>query len=71
MPISYVSNIKGDIVAVQIPIDEWYDLTEKYLDIEIGQQAFDIPQWQKDEILRREKYYEKNDGELLSWEEAT
>ena len=70
MSINYVSDNNGDTIAVQIPINEWYQLTEKYPDIEVDQAEFDIPLLQKEEILRRKKYYDQNPDELLTWEEA-
>jgi hypothetical protein len=70
MPVNYVTDNNGDTIAVQIPIEEWNELTEKYPEIEISQRPFDVPQWQKDEVLKRKLHYEDNPGELLIWEEA-
>jgi len=33
-------------------------------------EAFDIPQWQMDEVLKRKKYYKEHPEELISWEES-
>jgi len=70
MAVNYLSDDNGDTIAVQISIDEWNQLIEKYPDIEAGQKSYDIPQSQKDEVLRRKKYYEEHENELLTWEEV-
>ena len=32
--------------------------------------AFQIPQWQIDEIRKRKKYYSKHPDELIDWKDA-
>lgn len=53
----YASAIKEDL---QKP-----DAVEVLPDI-----AYDIPQWQIDEVRKRKKYYQQHPEELLSWEDA-
>lgn len=45
MPINYVSDDTGATIAVQIPIDEWNSLKEKYPGM--GELQSSISNWQK------------------------
>lgn len=51
MSVQYLSNKKGQVTAVQLPIDEWEFIKSKYLNVENLKQ--DLPQWQKDLIDAR------------------
>lgn len=50
MSLQYLSNDNGQIVAVQVPIEEWEMLKSRYPDIE---NKSDIPDWQKNLIDSR------------------
>jgi hypothetical protein len=60
MSVQYLSDKEGQIVAVQVPIDEWRLIRSKHPDIELDAS---IPEWQRqlmDERLSAiEKYPEK------------
>ncbi len=36
----------------------------------LPESAYEIPQWQIDEILKRKNYYQQHPEELISWENA-
>jgi hypothetical protein len=46
--VQFVSDELGQAMAVVIPIEEWYQIRNKYPDIESLEG--DLPQWQKDII---------------------
>jgi hypothetical protein len=51
IPLNYVSDSAGVTIAVQISINDWKKIKNKYPDVnDINN---DIPQWQKDMIDRR------------------
>jgi Putative addiction module component len=54
MPLQYVSDNNGSTIAVQIPIEDWNILKERY---ELQQE---IPQWHKDIIDQRLANYKEN-----------
>jgi hypothetical protein len=58
MPLHYVSDNSGNTVAVQIPIDEWNRITEKYAGIE------DLPLWQKNIVDQRLQAVAENPGSI-------
>jgi hypothetical protein len=58
MPLHYVFDNAGNTVAIQIPIDEWNRITEKYEGIE------ELPQWQKNIIDNRLQMIADNPGAL-------
>jgi hypothetical protein len=51
MSVNYLSDNTGETFAVQIPIDEWKKIKNKYPDVD--DIDGDLPQWQKDMIDRR------------------
>ena len=58
MSVQYLSNEKGHITAVQVPIKEWEMIKSKYPDIDgIGSA---LAQWQKDIIDARLDDLQKN-----------
>jgi hypothetical protein len=63
MPLHYVSDNSGNTVAVQIPIDEWNSITEKYAGIE------ELPQWQKNIIDQRLNAIADNPASLKPFED--
>jgi hypothetical protein len=54
MPLQYVSDNNGSTIAVQIPIEDWNILKERY---ELQQE---IPHWHKDIIDQRLANYKEN-----------
>lgn len=53
MSVNYLSNSTGETIAVQISIDDWKKIKNKYPDVD--DIDGDLPQWQKDLIDRRLK----------------
>ena len=53
MSVNYLSDSAGETIAVQIPIDDWKKIKNKYPDVD--DIDGDLPQWQKDMIDRRMK----------------
>jgi len=51
MSVQYLSNEKGQITAVQVPIEEWEIIKHKYPDVDHINSA--LSQWQKDIIDAR------------------
>ena len=52
MPLQYVSDSSGSTIAVQIPIEDWEILKDRY------EQQQEIPTWHKSIIDERIKQYE-------------
>lgn len=67
MQLSYVSDATGNTVAVQIPIEEWNTLKQRFPDVENLQS--DTPQWQKDLVEKRLENIAANPGRLRPIEE--
>ncbi|RYE12723.1 MAG: addiction module component CHP02574 family protein [Sphingobacteriaceae bacterium] len=67
MELNYVSDNAGNTVAVQISIEEWNLLKEKYPDVE--NLHSELPQWQKELIDTRLKLISENPMRLLPIEE--
>jgi hypothetical protein len=66
MSLQYITDDKGITTGVFIPIQEWDKLKSKYTDIE--QEAFIIPEWQKEVV--RERMESTKPDQYLSWEEV-
>ncbi|MBS1502662.1 MAG: hypothetical protein JST32_11410 [Bacteroidetes bacterium] len=62
MSIQYLSDKEGQIVAVQVPIDEWRVIRSKHPDIELD---IPIPEWQKKLLDERLSAIEKNGDSIL------
>ena len=62
MNIQYLSDNEGQIVAVQVPIDEWRLIMSKHPDIESD---VAIPDWQKKMLDARLAAIEKNPERVL------
>ena len=58
MSVQYLSNDKGQVTAVQVPIEEWEMIKSKYPDIDHMDSA--LPQWHKDLIDARLSSIENN-----------
>jgi len=63
MPVNYLSDSAGETIAVQIPIDDWKKIKNKYPDVD--DIDGDLPQWQKDMIDRRMKAMEEDPQSIL------
>jgi hypothetical protein len=65
MDLQYLSNQKGKIVAVQMPIKEWDLLKSKYPELDSAPKdadltPFELPNWQKELIDARLDAMAKN-----------
>jgi len=58
MSVNYVSDNNGATIAVQIPIEDWKRIKDKYPDIDDPND--DVPEWQKKIMLQRLDNIEKN-----------
>ena len=63
MPLQYLKNSNGETVAVQIPIEEWNNITEKHADIE------ELPNWQKKIIDTRLEEFKNHPENVISMED--
>ncbi len=66
MSLNYLSDSAGETIAVQIPIDDWKKIKNKYPDVD--DLEGDLPQWQKDMIDRRLKIIENDPQSILDIE---
>ena len=62
MSVQYLSNDKGKVTAVQLPIEEWEVLVSKYP--EIDNIVVNLPQWHKQLIDSRLAEAKKNPGSI-------
>lgn len=58
MSLNYVSDNRGEPIAVQIPIEDWKRIKNKYPDID--EMDNDLPEWQKEVIDKRLEAIRKN-----------
>ena len=63
MPLQYLKNSNGETVAVQIPIEEWNNITEKHADIE------ELHNWQKKIIDTRLEEFKNHPENVISMED--
>ncbi|HEY2582095.1 MAG TPA: hypothetical protein VGI43_09815 [Mucilaginibacter sp.] len=63
MSVQYLSDEKGQIVAVQVPIKEWELLKSKYPELEVVDTV--LPDWQKDLIDARLNSVRNNPERIL------
>jgi hypothetical protein len=63
MSLQYLSDENGQIVAVQVPIEDWELLRRKYPEIEAP--TVGLPDWQKDLIDSRLKAIEESPDRIL------
>jgi len=68
MNLQYISDSKGQITGVFIPINEWNDLKNKYKDIE--REEISVPEWHKDLVLKRLEDYKQNPGSAMDFDSA-
>jgi hypothetical protein len=62
MSVNYVSDSSGETIAVQISIDDWQKIKNKYPDVD----SIDgnIPQWQRDMLDKRMKAIQDNPNSI-------
>jgi hypothetical protein len=65
MSVQYLSNKNGQVTAVQIPINEWELIKDKYPDIDSD---ISLPEWQKELIDKRLASIKKNPERVKSIE---
>ncbi len=63
MSVNYLSDSAGETIAVQISIDDWKKIKNKYPDVD--DLEGDLPQWQKDMIDRRLKAIENDPASIM------
>jgi len=68
MSIQYISDSKGKITGVFIPISEWNTLKKKYKDID--ETDIYIPQEQKDIVNERLEEYNEDPDSALDFDSA-
>lgn len=69
MNIQYISDNKGKITGVFIPIQDWKYLKIKYREIEQEEkQPFEQPLWQKKLTIQKLKEYDDNPENVLDWD---
>jgi hypothetical protein len=68
MSVQYLSDENGQITAVQVPIEEWEKIRNKYPDI--NQVASQIPDWHKNIVRERLSNYEKFPDQVLDFDTA-
>lgn len=66
MSLQYITDDKGQTTGVYIPIQDWDNIKSKYTNIE--QEAYQVPEWQKEEVRKRIKNTKPD--QYLSWEEV-
>jgi hypothetical protein len=64
MSLQYLSNKKGQIIAVRVPIKEWELLRRKYPDLDPAD--IDLPDWQKELIDARLNAIKENPKRILA-----
>jgi len=62
MSVQYLSDEKGQITAVQVPIKEWEIIKTKYPDI--SHLETELPEWQKNIIDARLNDFKNNPGRI-------
>ncbi|TLU98143.1 hypothetical protein [Dyadobacter luticola] len=69
MKLHYISDGRNISNRKLTPVHEWNALKPNYEKVE-GRNTFEIPQWQKDIVLKRLKDYENGIEEYLEFEHA-
>lgn len=67
MSLNYVSDYSGEPIAVQIPIEDWKRIKNKYPDID--EMDNDLSEWQKEVIDKRLEAIRKNPASVRPIEE--
>ena len=66
MTLQFLQDTKGNTTGVFIPIEEWQDMKEKYVDLEKEefQNITDLTSWQKEIIDQRLTDYYENQSDV-------
>ena len=66
MTLQFLQDTKGNTTGVFIPIEEWQDMKEKYVDLEKEefQNITDLTSWQKEIIDQRLADYFENQSDV-------
>ena len=67
MSLNYVSDNSGEPIEVQIPIEDWKRIKNKYPDID--EMDNNLPEWQKEVINKRLEAIRKNPASIRPIEE--
>jgi hypothetical protein len=68
MNLQYISDSKGQITGVFIPINEWNELKHKYKGIE--KEDIGIPEWHMDLVNQRLEDYKKDPDSAVDFDSA-
>ncbi len=72
MNLQFISDSKGNTTGVFIPIQDWDNLKEKFVELEQEEhKMIDIPVWQKEIVRQRLKEYRENPDDVLVWDEVS
>ncbi len=63
MSVNYVSDNSGATIAIQIPIEDWKRIKEKYPDIDSPEDG--TPEWQMKLMKQRLKMIEKDPESIM------
>lgn len=69
MNLQYISDSKGETTGVFIPINDWNELKRKYFGLEYESEV-EIPDWQKEIVLKRLDEYAKDKTIAINFEDA-
>ncbi len=64
MSLNYVSDNAGNPIAVQIPIEDWVRIKDKYPDVDDF--GSDVPEWQKEIVGQRLNSIEEDASHVRS-----
>lgn len=72
MNIQYISDSMGHTTAVQIPIEDWEKMKQKYKELEEVEdiETFMIPDWQKEQVRKEIENIDNGNTKLLDWEDV-
>jgi len=69
MNLQYISDNKGNIIGVFIPLHDWNNLKKKYKEIDQDERdASEITEWHKKIVSQRLKDYQDNPDNVLDWD---
>jgi len=71
MNLQYISDNKGKITGVFIPINDWKYLKNRYKEIEQDERIpFEVPEWEKQMMDEMLKDYHDNPNDVMDWEDV-
>ena len=70
MTLQYIHDNKGNTTGVFIPIEEWQDLKEKYIDLQAEEvhNNIELTSWQKEIIDQRLEDYYNNPNDVVDFD---